>query len=385
MALKYKTNFLAENRIPDWLHTALEIASVEHGKDIHLDLYSGLNSFSLAEDLTVLLPGRYHVPGYSKVFIGNGERQFNLTKSRVMETLPLNAIPLDTKWRVLPYTTHKGVPLFFIHDGALVINATFGDTYIYEYTKSLARQTAKQPLDPGSVIFSDITQVITTFLERRKEDNSEKQAASWARFRVADIEATIKKKNKLLAANAGEIAAHQDSIRRILGAIQDINRYLTGITTERAEDGVYQKEFVKIAKNLLGRYYTDIQFGENRMVLSTVPITIVDNDNPDKRWLLGRYKVDVIMSSGEFLVYSLDGISIGGKPHPHVDAANIPCLGTVSTTLPTLFKHGDILEGLEILYKWITGYTPKDAYYQMRDNPGLGYVPVVARVQEVRL
>lgn len=369
MSFTERQPLTGENKLPEWLAAQLDLASLIHGP-ISVGITTGLAKAFPYTPLVVLFPGRQFATSYDHVTLSYGEKRFSSGRSRVLEVAPDGAVDLCPNARVIPYGGCRPIPLFMEYNGALLINCTFGDTPLSEITR-MGGVKPDQPLDPGNLLFSDFISIVDKYKDAAKQAKTDLMADQWAAHRRADLDQLIAKNQTLVDANAKEIAKYQANIRQAIAKIQELNRFIAGAKLELKDKASHLAEYKRICTTILGKLYEDLEFSQGRLLAYTLPITLTDPARPNTTYNIGKYLFDIQLVTGEIRVSSLAPWKVRDCCHPHVNREGIPCLGSISSTLPTLITTGGIAAALELMYNWVSSYAPKDSYFDMMDFKGL--------------
>jgi len=92
----------------------------------------------------------------------------------------------------------------------------------------------------------------------------------------------------------------------------------------------------------------------------TGPVSI---DYQGYEFALGCYAL-TIDNACEVRIEALDEHPDASFPHPHVAEDGYPCLGNISATLPSLLASMHIAEALQLIYEFLSSYSPDTGPYE---------------------
>jgi hypothetical protein len=376
----------AVTAVPSWFLIAMEFHAARVGKDISIKEYPSREIItgdppSSGESILIYLPNSSLCQGASRRIVSNGMRHFRVGDAYIRINAATYSRRDPTCHELADLISYgssyaidfgpKYVPVITFERRAICLNITF-DRLLCEVGDSKARKKRNQPQDPVKIILDELGLFIDNYTEYASvlPEVLSEDRTRWAEFRAERTKQDIDRRQGHVDANMRSVMDYQNQIRDYLGKAHDERQQIAVLQLEIDSNADYEKEYLSIKGLCRSMYESFEPRRRGDFIATTTPITMRDRNNGDE-YFMGQYRFVICLRDGGISVSSISNYTYNRHCHPHASSDGSLCLGNISATLPQLFREGHIIQGLELLHRWVTTYVSNDAYYQIGIAPGL--------------
>jgi hypothetical protein len=210
-------------------------------------------------------------------------------------------------------------------------------------------------------IFDKIMPDIKLYIDNEADKKWQEEYLKLKRFALKDQVKTMKSD---IESNSDEIDTKTSEIKEFVSKNYTLSQAIASI--ENTPEGVMRRstltEFESIMKLTPDPVsHIELDTGDGKITVYTNDIYIDHDDHDDHDYYIGKFKIDIQLSSSVIKITNLEK-KVKGYHHPHISQDGTPCLGNISSTVYYLLIHQDIYQLITLLIEFLKSYNEQNPY-----------------------